>query len=108
MESLVTDHPPGPTDKGLELLVGGVGLSALHLVLSAALNRQKQPWFGQKWPSTPTSHPNQERPNGDQGGAWRREVWAGPEEAFAGDLRFSRGLTPCARARGFCRKTEPV
>lgn len=48
MESLVTDHPPGPTDKGLELLVGGVGLSAPHLVLSAALNRQKQPWFGQK------------------------------------------------------------
>ena len=40
MESEVTDHPPSPTYKGLELLEGGVGgLSAPHLVLSGALNR---------------------------------------------------------------------
>ena len=57
MESLVTDHPPSPTYKGLELLVGGVRLSAPHLVLTAALNRQKQPWFGQKWPSSPDPPP---------------------------------------------------
>lgn len=44
-------------------------------------------------------HPNKGSTNGDQGGAWRREIWAGPEEASAGDLRCSRGLTPCARAR---------
>ena len=94
-----TDHPPSPTYKGLELLVGGVGLSAPHLVLSAALNRQKQPWFGRGDPPPPTPHPNQERTNGDQVGAWRREIWAGSKEASAGDLRCSSGLTPCARAR---------
>ena len=99
MESLVTDHPPSPTYKGLELLVGGVGLSAPHLVLSAALNRQKQPGCGRGNPPPPTPHPNQERTNGDQGGAWRREIWAGSKEASAGDLRCSSGLTPCARAR---------
>ena len=32
MESLVTDHPPSPTYKGLELLVGGVGLSLSNFI----------------------------------------------------------------------------
>lgn len=106
MESLVTDHPPSPTDKGLELLVGGVGLSAPHLVLSAALNRQKQPWFGQKWPSTPHLPPEPRKAKWRSGWGLEKRGLGRPRGGLCWRPKVLQGAHSVCTSKGVLQKNR--
>lgn len=91
--------PLAPHTKGWSFLWEELDCQPPILCSQLLWTGRNSPGLGRSGPPPPTPHPNQERTNGDQGGAWRREIWAGSKEASAGDLRCSSGLTPRARAR---------